>query len=153
MKLKIKKKPEKKKRLSTGCTLLNLAISDDPLGGFEAGKFYYLVGDSTSGKTFFSMTCFAEACRNEHFKDYDRIYDNIEDGMLMDCDKLFGSEADLIFTPVFLDEFKIKAGRLLGCERIAVSRGCRKAIWIHFPCPILKRRIFSHDPLEAIGVD
>jgi len=103
MKLKIKKKPEKKKRLSTGCTLLNLAISDDPLGGFEAGKFYYLVGDSTSGKTFFSMTCFAEACRNEHFKDYDRIYDNIEDGMLMDCDKLFGSEVEELIQPPALD--------------------------------------------------
>lgn len=76
--------------VSTGCTLLNLAISEHPLCGFMKGKYYFLVGDSTSGKTFFSMTCFAEACQNPAFKDYRLIYNNPEDGMLMDVERLFG---------------------------------------------------------------
>lgn len=76
--------------LSTGSTLLNLACSDNPFGGFLKGKYYFLVGDSTSGKTFLSMTCFAEAMINKNFKNYRLIYDNIEDGMLMDVEGLFG---------------------------------------------------------------
>ncbi len=86
--------------LSTGCTLLNLAISDDPFGGFLAGKYYIIVGDSTSGKTFFSMTCFAEATRNDDFKDADLIYDNIEDGRLMNVTRFFGQRvADRMRAP------------------------------------------------------
>lgn len=57
------------------------------------GKYYFLVGDSAAGKTFFSMTCFAEACRSKLFKDYRLIYDNVEDGMLMDVEHLFGERA------------------------------------------------------------
>lgn len=79
--------------LSTGSTLLNLALSDSPFGGFMKGKYYFLVGDSTSGKTFFSMTCFAEACQMPSFSEYRLIYDNVEDGMLMDVERLFGAEA------------------------------------------------------------
>jgi len=90
--------------LSTGCTLLNLALSGDPFGGFLAGKYYYLVGDSTSGKTFFSMTCFAEAAKNPDFADADLIYDNIEDGMLMDVEGLFGVEAAERIRPPAEDE-------------------------------------------------
>lgn len=86
--------------LSTGSTLLNLACADDPMGGFVPGKYFFIVGDSASGKTFLSMTCFAEAVRNEAFKDYRLIYDNIEDGMLMDLDRLFGEAvADRIEGP------------------------------------------------------
>jgi RecA/RadA recombinase len=59
-----------------------------------------MVGDSSSGKTFLSMTCFAEAVANRHFKDYRLIYDNIEDGMLMDVERLFnGAVADRIEPP------------------------------------------------------
>jgi len=101
--MKIKKKSECR-HLSTGCTLLNLAISDIPTGGFEKGKYYFFVGDSASGKTFFCMTCFAEACRSPAFKHYRRIYDNIEDGMLMNCAKLFGTEVDDLIEPPAREE-------------------------------------------------
>ena len=47
--------------LSTGCTLLNLACAGSRRGGFTVGHFTYLVGDSTSGKTFLALTCLAEA--------------------------------------------------------------------------------------------
>lgn len=85
--------------LSTGSTLLNLALSDRVDGGFLPGKYYFLVGDSNSGKTFFSMTCFAEAMRNPHFKDYRLIYDNVEDGMLMNVRELFGKDVLLRVEP------------------------------------------------------
>ena len=86
--------------LSTGSTLLNLALSGNPAGGLLKGHYYFMVGDSASGKTFLSMTCFAEAVANRHFKDYRLIYDNIEDGMLMDVERLFNEAvADRIEPP------------------------------------------------------
>lgn len=85
-------KPLRRNLLSTGSTLLNLACSENPFGGFLKGKYYFLVGDSASGKTFLSMTCLAEAVRSKHFKDYLLVYDNVEDGCLMDIEGLFGED-------------------------------------------------------------
>lgn len=86
--------------LSTGSTVVNLQFSGNPFGGLLKGKYYFIVGDSTAGKTFFSMSCFAEATQNRHFADYRFIYDNGEDGCLMDMDRLFGSAvADRIEPP------------------------------------------------------
>lgn len=93
-----KEKKEKKKEkpknissqyLSSGSTLLNLACTNNPFGAFPKGKYIFFVGDSTSGKTFLAMTCFAEALQNEKFKDYRLIYDNVEDGCMIDLEKLF----------------------------------------------------------------
>lgn len=76
--------------LSTGSTLLNLACSNSPEIGFLPGRYYFLVGDSASGKTFLSLTCFAEACINPVFDEYRLIYDDVEGGNLFDIRKLFG---------------------------------------------------------------
>lgn len=78
--------------LSTGSTLLNLACTDHPRRGFFKGGYYYLVGDSTSGKTWVSLTCFAEACQSEAFKDYRLIFDDVEGGAMMDVEFYFGKE-------------------------------------------------------------
>jgi len=78
--------------LSTGSTMLNLAITGHPKRGFAKGKFYFLVGDSASGKTFLSLTCLAEAAQNKQFKNYRFIYDNAEDGAMMDIEKFFGKK-------------------------------------------------------------
>lgn len=78
--------------LSTGSTLLNLACSDRIDGGFQKGTYNFLVGDSASGKTFLSLTCLAEAARDPAFKEYRFIYDNAENGALMDFERYFGSE-------------------------------------------------------------
>lgn len=94
----IKKKlsPKKKKKItgkdfvSTGSTLLNLAITGKPNRGFMKGLYYYLVGDSSSGKTFNSLTCLAEASINKNFDDYRFIYDNSENGALMNIENFFG---------------------------------------------------------------
>jgi len=76
--------------VSTGSTCLNLAISDRPRCGFAKGKYYLLVGDSSSGKTFLTLTCVAEAAINKHFEEYDFVYDDVEGGALMNLDKFFG---------------------------------------------------------------
>ncbi len=107
LKKKLRKKPKKKEPpvpdkdlLSTGSTLLNLACSGRVRGGFAKGRYHFLVGDSASGKTWLSMTCLAEASMNEEFDDYRFIYDNGEDGALMDMERFFGTKmADRIEPP------------------------------------------------------
>jgi RecA/RadA recombinase len=95
-KKKLTKKKAKNKKLtgkdflSTGSTLLNLASTGRPYRGFMKGKYYFVVGDSSSGKTFLILTCLAEAGINPDFSDYRFIYDNGEDGALMDIEKFFG---------------------------------------------------------------
>jgi len=89
-----------KSGLSTGSTLLNLACSGRPSVGFLPGKYYFFVGDSRSGKTFLSLTCFAEAMNNPAFQNHRLIHDNAEDGALMNIAKFFGKKvADRIESP------------------------------------------------------
>lgn len=99
-----KKKNIKKEYVSTGSTLLNLACSDNPFYGFLKGHYYFLVGDSASGKTFLSLTCLAEAARNGAFDDYTFIYDNAEDGALMDIARFFGSKVAQRLKPPAFDK-------------------------------------------------
>jgi RecA/RadA recombinase len=80
--------------LSTGSTLLNLACSGRVSGGFLPGKFVLLVGDASAGKTFLGMTCLAEACQNVEFAKHRLIYDNIEDGCLLDIRTLFNEDLE-----------------------------------------------------------
>lgn len=82
-----------KKRLSTGSTLLNLACSGTVSGAYPKGSYIFFVGDSESGKTWLAMTCFAEAARSPIFSDYRLIFDNVEDGALMDLAHYFGEAA------------------------------------------------------------
>lgn len=76
--------------LSTGSTILNLACSGHSRGGFPKGSYILFVGDSRSGKTFFTLTCLAEASIDSRFDDYRLIYDGPEYGALMDWDHYFG---------------------------------------------------------------
>lgn len=76
--------------LGTGSTLLNLALTNKAEGGFVKGKYFWMVGDSSSGKTWLMLTCLAEASIDPNFDGYRFIYDNVEDGALMDMAKYFG---------------------------------------------------------------
>lgn len=76
--------------LSTGSALFDLALSGSIEGGLQIGKYYLWVGDSQSGKSFLGLTTLAEATLNNHFDKYDLIYDNVEDGALMDRQVCFG---------------------------------------------------------------
>ena len=78
--------------LSTGCTLLNLASTGYPDGGIAKGTYVFFVGDSSSGKTFMGRTILAEASINPVFKNYRLIYDDVENGALMDTEKYFGKQ-------------------------------------------------------------
>ena len=102
-KLRAKKSISKinwKKGLSSGSTLFNLASTNLPSVCFMPGKYYWLIGDSQTGKTALSLSCLAEASINPHYDDYRFIYDNTEDGVLMDIEKLFGrSVAERIEPP------------------------------------------------------
>lgn len=81
---------DKASAVSTGSTLLNLALTGYPDRGVYKGRYYWFVGDSTSGKTFWTLTLLAEASINPNFNDYDLIFDNAEDGALMDITTYFG---------------------------------------------------------------
>jgi len=95
-----KTKKVQKELLSTGSTLLNLACSDNPHGAFFPGHYYFFVGDSTSGKTWLALSAFAEACQDPAFDDYQLIYDNAEDGALMNMSRFFGKKvADRLEAP------------------------------------------------------
>jgi RecA/RadA recombinase len=76
--------------LRTGSTLLDLACSGSIAGGLIKGRYFFFVGDSASGKTFLALTCLAEATKNHHFDNYRFVYDNAEDGALMDIGRFFG---------------------------------------------------------------
>lgn len=76
--------------VSTGSTLLNLALSGSPWGGVAKGCMQWFVGDSGSGKTWLAHSLFAEASVNPQFKDYKLIYDNSENGALFDIEQYFG---------------------------------------------------------------
>ena len=78
-------------RLSSGSTMLNLACTGKPDGCFLTGHYYFMVGDSDSGKTFLALTCFAEAAKDARFRSYRLIYDAPEGGALMDVERFFGS--------------------------------------------------------------
>lgn len=93
-----------KHTLSSGCTLVNLACSGNILGAFPKGQYVLVVGDSESGKTFITITCMAEAARTKRFDDYRFIYDNPEDGALMDMEEYFGKKlAERIEAPKMVD--------------------------------------------------
>lgn len=78
--------------LSSGSTLVNLAVTGDATGCFIKGTYTLLIGASGAGKTWLGLTCFAEALRNDEFLNYRLIFDNAEHGALMDIEKFFGAK-------------------------------------------------------------
>ncbi len=86
-------KPEKEESsrilIPTGSTLLNLACSDTPWGGYGLGKIVNLIGDSSAGKTLLALTMLMEISLDDRFKDYELIYDDAEHALEFDLNKLF----------------------------------------------------------------
>jgi recombination protein RecA len=99
-----RREPVAENYLSTGSTLLNLALSGRADGGIPAGKYAYFVGDSSSGKTFLALTALAEAQLSEHFKGHRIIFDNAEDGALMDFNRYFGPTVASKLEPARVDK-------------------------------------------------
>lgn len=77
--------------LSTGCTLLDVALSGRARGAIPKGTYWSLVGASGSSKTWFTFCLFAEAARDPNFAKYIFVHDNAENGALMDVPTYFGA--------------------------------------------------------------
>lgn len=77
--------------IPTGSTLLNLALSENPYGGWVAGSIVNIVGDSHAGKSFLAWQTLAEVSNSDLFSDYELIYDDCESAMHFNIEKLFGS--------------------------------------------------------------
>jgi hypothetical protein len=87
--------------LSSGSTVLNLGMTNTTGGAFAKGRYYYFVGDSGSGKSWFSLTMLAEAARSPRFEGYKLVYDGPEGGALMDKEFYFGKKlTDRLEEPV-----------------------------------------------------
>ena len=94
--------------VSTGSTLLNLALTDTIDAGYLAGNYTFLVGDSATGKTWVAFAAFAEACRNPAFADYSLVFYDVENGAQFDVAHYFGQDtADRVevVTPDGLEAF------------------------------------------------
>ena len=79
--------------VSTGSTLLNLVLTDRKEAGFRKGRIVNLVGDSSAGKSFLALTVLAEAAHSPEFDDYRLIYDDAENALCFNMEKLFGKKA------------------------------------------------------------
>jgi RecA/RadA recombinase len=85
----------------TGSTLLNLALSDWPYGGYGLGRLVNLVGDSSSGKSLTALTCLAEMSCFLRFDKYRFIYDEPEAALAFNLPHLFSRDiADRIETDI-----------------------------------------------------
>lgn len=99
-----------KLQLSTGSTLFNLGLTDNPHYGLLTGHYYFFVGDSSSGKTWICLNIFAEAAYNPAFNDYRLIYDNVEDGALMNVSRFFGKKtSDRLEAPRIDNGFNVSS--------------------------------------------
>src|SRR3990167_7447509 len=76
--------------LSSGSTLLNLAMTGNPNVCFFQGFYYVMIGDSRAGKTWLALQLFAEAAKNDRYAKHRFIYDKPERGALMDVARYFG---------------------------------------------------------------
>jgi hypothetical protein len=84
--------PDYDTALDTGSTLLNLAITGRPHGGWVRGFYYFFAGGTDSGKSFFLTTALAEAANDPRYDGYQLIADMPEDGVQMDLAAKFGSK-------------------------------------------------------------
>jgi len=75
--------------IPSGSTMLNLACSDSPYGAFRPGTIVNLIGDTSAGKSIFSLTMLAEICYDSRFDNYDLYYDDAEQTNEFDLEYLF----------------------------------------------------------------
>lgn len=75
--------------IPSGLTLLNLACSDTPFGGFLLGTINTIPGKSAGGKTMLMTTMAACCAKEERFDEYDLINDDAEHAHEFDMGYLF----------------------------------------------------------------
>lgn len=87
-----KKKADITALAPTGSTMLNLACSDHIDGGWPLGKINTLPGGSASGKSLILLTGLACMANDDRFKDYELVFDDVEQRISFDIDYLFGKK-------------------------------------------------------------
>lgn len=80
--------------VSSGSTLLNLALTDNPDCGWQLGKMANIIGDSGAGKTLLVLTSLAEAANTPDHSNTDLVYDDAENALEFDLSKVFGSKTE-----------------------------------------------------------
>lgn len=88
-----KEVPSKATSVPTPSTVFNLACTDSTDFGFSLGRMVNLIGDSSSGKSMFAKSIFAEIAQIPFFDDYRFINDDVENADDFDNTKLFGKKA------------------------------------------------------------
>ena len=78
----------------TGSTTFNLECSGRIEGAFKLGKLVNLIGDSSSGKSAFALTIFAECSLKKQFDGFRFIYDDVEAANEFDLEHLFGKKVN-----------------------------------------------------------
>lgn len=92
------KTPKKNKSVNVNdlapspCVPFNLECSGRHEGAFQLGKVVNIIGDSSSGKTLFVLSSFAECTLLERFDKYRLIYDDVEVSNEFDIAELFGQK-------------------------------------------------------------
>ena len=94
----------KSKLVPSGSTLLNLALSDNPFGGYLRGTMVNTVGDSSSGKTFLAMSTFAEMGLMRSLDPYEPVFDDAEHANAFDMPHLFGKKIASRIQPPAIDK-------------------------------------------------
>jgi len=80
--------------LPSGSTLLNLALAENPYGGWSVGKIVNIIGDTHAGKTFLFWQMLAEMANDKRYDDYKLYYDDVEEALEFDVIKLFGKKTN-----------------------------------------------------------
>lgn len=127
--------------LSTGCTVLNMAFSGRPGGGIAKGTYVFVVGDSGTLKTWMGFNLFAEAALNPYFDGYDFVFDNAENGALMDIPRYFGQSV--------LDRMRPPKGTLTDPTN---SRTVQQ-FYYHVTAACRKPCIYLLDSMDALNDD
>lgn len=127
--------------LSTGCAVLNMAFSGRPGGGIPKGAYLYTVGDSGTLKTWLGFNLFAEAALNPYFDGYDFVFDNAENGALMDIPRYFGQAV--------LDRMRPPKGTLAN----PTNSGTVQEFYFHLAAATRRPCIYLLDSMDALNDD
>lgn len=96
--------------IPTGSTLLNLACSDNPFGGFLMGTIANLIGDRSTGKTLEYFNLLAECCLDSRFDNHRFFHDDPEKGYQFNTEKMFGATvAERVEAP-YVDDDDLPCG-------------------------------------------
>lgn len=80
--------------VSSGSTLLNLALTEHPDCGWQKGKMANIIGDSGAGKTLLTLTSLAEAAHSKNHKDTSLYFDDAENALEFDLAVVFGKKTE-----------------------------------------------------------